>query len=47
VKDDNGKWPRAKGEGLSLIIMLIMTLAGIAAARRLSLLKDSTAYKTF
>jgi chitodextrinase len=47
VKDDNGKGPRAKGEGLSLIMMLIIALAGIAAARRVSLLKNSTAYKTF
>ena len=48
VKDDNnGKGPRAKGQGLSFVMMLIMTLAGIAAARRLSLLRNSTAYKTF
>jgi len=45
--DDNGNGPRAKGGGVSLMIMLIMTLAGIAAARRLSLLKNSIPYKTF
>ena len=47
VKDDNGKGPKAKGQGLTFAIMLIMTLAGIAAARRVSLLKNSAPYKTF
>ena len=47
VKDDNGKGPRAKGQGLSFAMMLIMTLAGIAAARRVPLLRKSTAYKPF
>jgi cellulose 1,4-beta-cellobiosidase len=41
VKDDNGKGPRAKGQGLSLMIMLILMLAGIAAAKRVSILKNS------
>jgi hypothetical protein len=47
VKDDNGKGPRAKGEGLSLMIMLIITLAGIAIARRLSQLKTAHHIKPF
>ncbi len=46
VKDD-GKGQGAKGEGLALIMMLILTLAGIAIARRFSLLKNNTPYKTF
>ena len=36
IKDANGKGPGAKGEGLSLIIMLIVALAGIVLARRIS-----------
>ncbi len=39
--DNNGKGPRAKGEGLSLMIMLIMILAGIALAKKVSLFKNS------
>lgn len=35
--DDNGKGTRAKGEGLTLMIMLIIALAGIAIARRVSI----------
>ena len=34
AKDTNGKGQRANGEGLSLIIMLIITLTGISLARR-------------
>ncbi len=34
IKDINGKGPRAKGEGLALMIMLIIVLAGIALARK-------------
>ncbi|MBI5043493.1 MAG: hypothetical protein HZC10_06635 [Nitrospirae bacterium] len=34
IKDTNGKWQRAKDEGLSFAIILIITLAGIAIARR-------------
>ena len=34
VKDNNGKGEGAKGEGVALIIMLIITLAGISLARR-------------
>jgi len=41
VKED-GKGQGAKGEGLSLIILLIVTLAGIALARRIFMLKKST-----
>jgi glucose/arabinose dehydrogenase len=36
VRDDNGKGPRAKGEGLSFAMMLVITLAGIAIVRRFS-----------
>ena len=41
VKDNNGKGPKAKGQGLTFAMMLIITLAGIATARRLSLLKTA------
>jgi hypothetical protein len=36
VKDDNGKGPRANGGAAAFAMMLIMTLAGIAIARRFS-----------
>ncbi len=41
VKDINGKGPKAKGEGLALIIMLLLSLAGISVARRLSNLSNA------
>ena len=41
MKDNNGKGPKAKGQGLTFAMMLIITLAGIATARRLSLLKTA------
>ncbi len=37
VKDDNGKGPRAKGEGLSFAIMLIIALAGIALGKKVAI----------
>ncbi|MFZ3066282.1 MAG: hypothetical protein WA277_13480 [Nitrospirota bacterium] len=38
---DNGKGPRAKGEGLALMIMLIIILAGIAIVRKIAINKGS------
>jgi hypothetical protein len=36
VKDSNDKGQGAKGEGVALIVMLIILLAGIALVRRIS-----------
>jgi len=45
--DDNGKGPGAKGGAAAFAMMLIITLAGIAIARKISLLKNSIPFKTF
>jgi hypothetical protein len=36
VKDINGKGQGAKGEGLALMIILVLGLAGITVARRIA-----------